>query len=210
VSINAPMNKYFAVAGLAVVLIGCSDNSAPAQIAAKVPIVAAPAADESALTEQAKAAAQALGVTLKAELEAAMQTGGPVAAMSVCQIKAPELAAAISLAKGMTVKRVSLKNRNPVTGIANEWQTQVLQDFETRKAAGEDPATLIYTAVIDDEYRFMQAIPTATVCLVCHGNDLSPAVIAKLAELYPQDKATGYKEGDLRGAFVVVKNLPRY
>jgi FtsP/CotA-like multicopper oxidase with cupredoxin domain len=210
--INAAMNKYFALAGLAVVLTGCSDNITPAQIPAQVASAAAPApaADESALTEQAKAAAQALGVTLKAELEAAMQTGGPVAAMSVCQIKAPELAAAISLAKGMTVKRVSLKNRNPVTGIANEWQTQVLQDFETRKAAGEDPATLIYTAVIDDEYRFMQAIPTATVCLVCHGNDLSPAVIAKLAELYPQDKATGYKEGDLRGAFVVVKNLPRY
>jgi FtsP/CotA-like multicopper oxidase with cupredoxin domain len=210
--INAAMNKYFAAAGLAVVLTGCSDNITPAQIPAQVASAAAPApaADESALTEQAKAAAQALGVTLKAELEAAMQTGGPVAAMSVCQIKAPELAAAISLAKGMTVKRVSLKNRNPVTGIANEWQTQVLQDFETRKAAGEDPATLIYTAVIDDEYRFMQAIPTATVCLVCHGNDLSPAVIAKLAELYPQDKATGYKEGDLRGAFVVVKNLPRY
>jgi hypothetical protein len=32
-------------------------------------------------------------------------------------------------------------------------------------------------------------------------------VTAKLNELYPADKAIGYKEGDLRGAFVVVKNL---
>ncbi|MGZ8160748.1 MAG: Tll0287-like domain-containing protein [Methylobacter sp.] len=159
------------------------------------------------MVEQAKAAVQALGGALKAELEAAMKTGGPEAALSVCQIKAPELAKAISDSQGMAVKRVSLKNRNPVMGAANEWQTKVLNDFETRKAAGEDPATLAYAEVVDHEFRFMKAIPTAAVCLGCHGTNLSPAVTAKLTELYPQDQAVGYKEGDLRGAFVVVKNL---
>lgn len=205
------MDKYFVLAGLAVLLIACSADGAPAQTVADIPAVAAPvpATSESALTEQAKAAAQALGGALKAELEAAMKTGGPVAAMSVCQIKAPELAAAISLEKGMTVKRVSLKNRNPVMGVPNEWETQVLNDFETRKAAGEYPATLTYAKTVDNEFRFMQAIPTAAVCLVCHGSNLSPDVSARLTELYPQDQATGYKEGDLRGAFVVVKNLAR-
>jgi len=203
------MNKYFLVAALMTLLAGCSEQSAPAEIPATIPEDAAviPAADESALTAEAQAAAQALGSALKAELEAAMQTGGPVAAMSVCQIKAPELAAAISLGKGMTVKRVSLKNRNPVMGVPNEWETQVLKDFETRKTAGEDPATLTYAKTVDNEFRFMQAIPTAAVCLVCHGSNLSPDVSALLAQLYPQDQATGYKEGDLRGAFVVVKNL---
>jgi FtsP/CotA-like multicopper oxidase with cupredoxin domain len=203
------MNKYFFAVGLMTLLAGCSEQSAPAAIPAKISkeAAAAPAADESALAAEARAAAKALGSALQAELEAAMKTGGPVAAMSVCQIKAPELAAAISLEKGMTVKRVSLKNRNPVTGVANEWETQVLQDFETRKAAGEDPATLTYAKTVDNEFRFMQAIPTAAVCLACHGSNLSPDVSAQLAELYPQDEATGYEEGDLRGAFVVVKNL---
>ena len=205
------MNKYFLAAGLLTLVVGCSEQSTPAPIAAKVPeeAVVAPAVDESALTAEAQAAAQALGSALKAELEAAMTAGGPVAAMSVCQIKAPELAAAVSLDKGMAVKRVSLKNRNPVTGVANEWETQVLNDFETRKAAGENPATLVYAKTVADEFRFMQAIPTAAVCLACHGSNLSPDVAATLAELYPQDQATGYKEGDLRGAFVVVKNLAR-
>jgi hypothetical protein len=102
---------------------------------------------------------------------------------------------------------VSLKNRNPVTGKANEWQTAVLNDFEAKKAAGADPATLVHAEVVGSEFRFMKAIPTAAVCLSCHGTELSPAVTAKLNELYPADKAIGYKEGDLRGAFVVVKNL---
>jgi len=60
---------------------------------------------------------------------------------------------------------------------------------------------------VNNEFRFMKAIPMAANCLQCHGTEISPAVSAKLTELYPQDKAVGYKEGDLRGAFVVVKNL---
>ena len=203
------MNKYFLLAALMTLLAGCSEQGSPVQMPAKAPAAAAPAptVDESALTAQAQAAAQALGGALKAELEAAMATGGPVAAMSVCQIKAPKLAAAISLEQGMAVRRVSLKNRNPVTGAPNPWETEVLNEFEARKAAGENPATLVYAKTVADEFRFMQAIPAATVCLTCHGTELSPAVAARLAELYPQDQATGYKEGDLRGAFVVVKNL---
>jgi len=212
------MNKYLMMVSLAALLAACGEKSAQTQVSAEVPnaaeqahttpaVIPAPSVDKAALSEQAQAAVQALGGALKAELEAAMKTAGPVVAMSVCQIKASELAKAISTEKDMAVKRVSLKNRNLVMGAANEWQTKVLNDFEVRKAAGEDTATLAYAEVVDHEFRFMKAIPTAAVCLVCHGTNLSPAVTAKLTELYPQDKATGYKEGDLRGAFVVVKNL---
>lgn len=214
------MNKYLVMVSLTAVLAACGEKNAQAQTPAEVPKAAeqarttlaaepVPPVDKAALVEQAKAAVQALGGALKAELEAAVKTGGPVAALSVCRIKAPELAKAISDEQGMAVKRVSLKNRNPVMGAANEWQTNVLNDFETRKAAGEDPANLAYAEVVDHEFRFMKAIPTASVCLGCHGTNLSPALTAKLTELYPQDQAVGYKEGDLRGAFVVVKNLTK-
>ncbi|MBK8452386.1 MAG: DUF3365 domain-containing protein [Thiofilum sp.] len=165
------------------------------------------APDKAALTEQAKNAAQKLGGTLKGELEAAMQAGGPIAALSICNLKAPEIAKAVSTESGMQVSRVSLKNRNPVMGQANEWQVQVLNDFEARKAKGETPDTLAYADIVGNEYRFMKAIPTASVCLACHGSTIAPDVSAKISELYPNDKAIGYKEGDIRGAFVVVKDL---
>lgn len=180
-------------------------GQAPAE---QVQQAAAPAqVDKAALAEEAKAAVQALGSTLKGELEAAMKAGGPVEALNICNTKAPEIAKAVSAEKEMQVSRVSLKNRNPEMGAPNEWQTKVLNDFEAKKAAGEDPATIAYADVVDNEFRFMKAIPTGAVCLKCHGTDISPAVTAKLSELYPDDKATGFKEGDLRGAFVVVKNL---
>jgi hypothetical protein len=53
----------------------------------------------------------------------------------------------------------------------------------------------------------MKAIPTGAVCLTCHGTEVKPEVLTKIKELYPNDKATGYQEGDIRGAFVAVKNL---
>lgn len=163
--------------------------------------------DQPALIEEAVDAVKTLGGSLKEELEAAMKDGGPVEAMDICSVIAPELAQMVSSEKGLKVSRVSLKSRNSVLGTPSVWQAKVLQDFEARKAKGEGPATLVYAEVVDNQFRFMKAIPTSALCLHCHGANLSPEVRASLAELYPQDKATGYKEGDLRGAFVVIKNI---
>ena len=44
-------------------------------------------------------------------------------------------------------------------------------------------------------------------CVTCHGETIAPSIAAKIDELYPADKATGFREGDLRGAFVVTKTL---
>jgi hypothetical protein len=52
----------------------------------------------------------------------------------------------------------------------------------------------------------MRAIRINTpACLSCHGKkeDLDPEVLDQLNELYADDRATGFSEGDLRGAFVV-------
>lgn len=211
---------------LALVLTACGGNDKPAPEAPKTsssastaaPVTATPAPattptppsttpDKAALTDQAKNAVQKLGGTLKGELETAMKTGGAIPALGICNLKAPEIAKAVSAESGMQVSRVSLKNRNPVMGQANDWQIQVLNDFEARKAKGEAVDTLAYSEIVEDEYRFMKAIPTGAVCLTCHGTEVKPEVLTKIKELYPNDKATGYQEGDIRGAFVAVKNL---
>jgi hypothetical protein len=158
----------------------------------------------------AKAATASFGKALKSELVTAMQSGGPVAAIEVCNLKAPGIAEAVALEQGVAIYRVSLKNRNP-DNVPNDWQTAVLQEFEQRKTGGEEPDSLAWseTRVVEGgkEFRFMKAIPTATVCLACHGETLAAPVAQRISELYPDDKATGFSEGDIRGAFVVVKNL---
>ena len=50
---------------------------------------------------------------------------------------------------------------------------------------------------------YAEPIVMQPLCLVCHGEILQPEIAARIAELYPDDRATGFKEGDLRGAFWV-------
>ena len=155
---------------------------------------------------EAKAAIKELAVALKTELKGAMQAGGPVAAIGVCNTQAMPITQKVANEQGLLLGRVSLKNRNPAN-LPNEWQTAVLESFEQQKTAGKDIGSLSWSETVNidgkQEFRFMKAIPTGAVCLSCHGTDLSPDVSRILADLYPMDRATGYREGEIRGAFVV-------
>jgi len=158
----------------------------------------------------AKAAIQALAGDLQTELKGAMQAGGPVAAIEVCNTKAIPITQKVASEQGLSLGRVSLKNRNPAN-LPNTWQITVLEDFERQKAAGMAIDSLVWSETVNvdgqREFRFMKAIPTAGICLACHGDALSPEVSQVLARLYPTDRATGYHEGDIRGAFVVTRKL---
>lgn len=207
--------KRLLLLSLASLLVACGGKSEQAATTANESAAAKPAAapmDKAALAEEAKTAIKVYGGSLKSELQTAMQSGGPINALTVCNTKAPEIAKSVSEGQHLQISRVSLRNRNPTTGVPNEWQAQVLNDFEARKVKGEAIESLVYSETVKQgdkqEFRFMKAIPTEAMCLTCHGTEISPAVMTRINELYPQDKATGFKEGDLRGAFVVVKNLP--
>ena len=162
-------------------------------------------------------AAQARGLindfatTLQGELKAALKAGGPVAAVEVCTDKAPAIAAELSDQSGWDVGRTSLKTRNTALNTPDAWETEVLEQFESRKANGESPKGMSYDSVVETEdgkvYRFMQAIPTGEVCLACHGKDIAPDLAAALDKSYPEDQARGYSLGDIRGAFTLSKPM---
>jgi hypothetical protein len=166
--------------------------------------------DESAELEWAIEATMEYAGALKSELMAAMNSGGAIEAIEVCNTRALVIGREVSLANNVNLSRVSIRNRNPANA-PNEWQTAVLEAFETRKQAGEGVDTLTWHEVAEtdngSEFRFMKAIPTGGLCLQCHGPNIAPPVAEKLAELYPDDQATGFNEGDLRGAFVVTRQL---
>jgi hypothetical protein len=195
-----------------IMLAACSPESENA--AREAPVAVKADTSEKSLNEESTRARAAIGefaTALQAELKRAMKHGGPVNAIGVCNTTAMPITETVSLEQGLELSRVSLKNRNPANA-AEGWQKKILESFETRQAAGEDPAILVWSgfAEVDgkQQFRFMKAIPTGELCLQCHGKNISPDVNAKLAELYPEDKATAYSAGDIRGAFVVTRNLP--
>ncbi len=169
---------------------------------------------EIAIPEQALHEARSLvktfGSHLKASLKPAIQSGGPVNAINVCNLQAEKIAEAVSVKSNWQVGRTSLKARN-ANNTPDVWELKNLLKFEQRKAAGEDVSTIEYSELVAQDgqsvYRYMKAIPTAGLCLKCHGSQLDNDVSAKLKELYPYDQAVNFKEGDIRGAFSLYKVL---
>ena len=148
---------------------------------------------------------------LKGQLVAALKSGGPEKAITVCNTTAPAIAKKHSKAKNWRIARTSLKPRN-TDNAPDSWEKGVLEQFEARKAAGEDPKKMEYYEVVeaDDKksFRYMKAIPTAEKpCLMCHGGNIKPEVASALDAKYPNDQARGYKAGDIRGAFTITQPM---
>ena len=145
---------------------------------------------------------------LKGELMASMKASGPVVSIDVCKDKAPIIAKSLSDKYGWEIARTSLKLRNP-TNFPDAWETKVLEQFDARKKSGESVKPMAYFSEVEEhgenKFRFMKAIPVAKPCLVCHGENINTDILTKLQSTYPEDKATGYKLGDVRGAFTITK-----
>jgi cytochrome c553 len=135
-----------------------------------------------------------------------MKTNGPVKAVKVCKDVAPQIASQLSVENGWKVARVTTKVRNPLMGMADQWERKALAEFEAKATEGESYETMSKTAVVDEDgkfyFRYMKPLVIKPVCLTCHGGDEQiPATVKNgLMEAYPFDQAKGYKDGELRGA----------
>jgi len=167
-------------------------------------------AQEPAWVGEARKVAGSVPPKLVAVLTEEIGKSGPEGAILVCRDKAPQLAKAASDETGWSVRRVSLRNRNP-RAVPDGWERAALEDFDRRAAAGESATTLEKAEIVTEggkqSYRYMRALPTQSLCLNCHGapEQLTPAVTEKLKALYPDDKAVGYRPGDIRGAMTIRK-----
>jgi hypothetical protein len=169
---------------------------------------------ESATVDSTRNIAGQLLNSLGHKLKTALSTDGPLAAVSVCKEAAPAIANSLSAEHGVQITRVSTRVRNQKMGIPNVWQKEALTQFEERLAAGEKPADLEYWKVVETangkrELHYAKAIAVQPQCLSCHGQpqDIPAALAEKIRQEYPNDQATGYSAGKLRGAVVITKPL---
>lgn len=171
------------------------------------------AEDLAAREQAARKAAGELVKKLGGALKQEMKSGGPGKAIMVCRDLAPQIAGEISRANGWQVTRVGTRVRNPMLGLADDWERKVLANFAARAAKGEKYKDIAFGEVLEfggaKHYRFMKAIPVKQGCLGCHGSaeQIPDGVKARLASNYPHDRATGYQVGELRGAVSIVQPL---
>jgi hypothetical protein len=136
----------------------------------------------------------------KQELQAALRDGmrqGPEYAMTACRDKAPEIAAGLSV-DGVQMGRTSHRLRNAANA-PEPWLRPLLAEYVER---GDDktPRAL---RLKDGSVGYVEPIYVQPLCLKCHGDDIDASIKGKLAELYPEDEATGFASGEFRGVFWV-------
>jgi hypothetical protein len=163
------------------------------------------------LVAEGKGLVQQFGGALKTELLAAVEAGGPVNAINVCNLQAPAMATSMSEASGWSIGRSSHLLRNPANA-PDEFTATAIEEFLARQVAGESAADLAKAAIVEENgqrvFRLVKAIPTGGLCLNCHGGDnVKPIIVDRLAELYPEDMARGFSEGEMRGVFTLSKQL---
>lgn len=176
-----------------------------------LPAVPAAAADLGKYQQESRAIVGPFMQQLAAENQKAMKEGGPASAIKVCKDIAPMLAGDLSRQHGIKLTRVSLKVRNPLLGMADEWEQKTLKQFEARLAAGEKPETLEAAEIVSEPagryFRYMKGIVLQPGCVACHGDAIDDTVKASLAADYPHDQAIGYAPGQVRGGASIRRPL---
>src|SRR5512145_656488 len=154
--------------------------------------------DEAALLK-GRSAAAALNETLTTRMSRSLKESGPRAAMSVCAYQAQALAEEVGKNEGVKVKRTSLKLRNPANA-PDDYEKALLARLSAEGREGKLP-----DEHLDERrelgrrvFRYAKPLVVSSLCVNCHGRgeEISGDVRRVLETRYPDDAATGYREGD--------------
>jgi len=145
---------------------------------------------------------------LQTNLGMALKEGGFPRAVEFCAGKAEELTKKVNDELVVVrVSRVSDKYRNPGNK-PDRLDAEVIEEFKRKLAEGKLPPYEIREVEVEGKKYFVyyKPITVAPFCLNCHGDpkQMNPEVLRVIKEKYPQDRALGYKPGELRGVFKVL------
>ncbi len=134
-----------------------------------------------------------------------IQNDGLESAIHYCNLKATYITDSISILYGADIKRTSLFYRNPANAPTEEEQI-FLNRYQDLLNQGE--ATSFMMIESHDSYQYFSPIRVQEMCLNCHGLPNRIRASEIISTLYPNDLATGYLAGDLRGMWSIsIKKL---
>ncbi len=142
--------------------------------------------------------------SLSGNLKAAMQTGGPENAIKFCNINAMPLTDSLAKAFNVKIKRTSLQLRNPQNR-ADSLEAYMI-DLYGQIQKMQKPMVGKALLTRENEIRYFAPILIKPQCLLCHGTvgaEVTEETYALIKEHYPDDSATGYQEGQLRGIWSI-------
>lgn len=164
---------------------------------------ALPEREAAVAVEIGSPAADALAGGVFEGLNRARDELGLVGALEFCSAEAQGLTEEIQEAHDarLDLKRTTLRWRNPANA-PDPWEERILDYLARleRNAPDSIPGELTARGP-EGTLRYYRVLRTAPMCLNCHGAipAMAPDVRESIRELYPDDRATGYQEGEVRG-----------
>lgn len=197
------MNKYLSLIVVALVLIlqSCNNKKASQEQGAEQ-VTPVTTKDLTPLEQGEAIAMQAQGELAKNLLQA-LNSQGPEYALAFCNERAITLTDSMGSVLSTNIKRVSDKPRNK-ENLAGPAAMGYIEASKLIMEDGMSPKPFLY----DDGTKKQGFYPILAnkMCMQCHGqpnSQILSGTLAKLETLYPDDMATGYSEGDLRGIWIV-------
>ncbi len=141
--------------------------------------------------------------TLSQTLSKAIGEGGIGNAIQYCNLAALPMVDSLSQINNAEIRRASMKPRNPKDAPTPE-ERKILERYHKIAAEGESPEPVVQRE--GDKIAYYSPIVIKPLCLNCHGQvgtEVSDEDYAQIQALYPEDKAIGYKLGDLRGIWSI-------
>lgn len=159
-------------------------------------------ANESSELNLARSISDELINSVREVLLKEIEKGGVIGAVQVCSQMSQEIIKKHQQRHNVYIRRISEKFRNNQNA-PDKYELSVLRKLSSMKEIPTEYYEIVQEG--DGKYlRYFKTITIQPVCLYCHGkNEIPEDVRSFLKQKYPDDKATGYSVGELRGAVSV-------
>jgi hypothetical protein len=155
-------------------------------------------------SDKGKEIAQASFNALSEKLTEQMKMGGTAQAIPFCNIEAMPLTQQLSAKYNVAIKRTSNKLRNQKNK-PTERELEIINNYHKLISDNKEIMPIVEVDINNIKHFYTPIIVKAN-CLVCHGKPdefVTMKTDSIIKSLYPNDKAVGYNEGDLRGIWSI-------
>lgn len=164
------------------------------------------AEEKQLYVNKGKEIAQQTMKTLGANLMKTMSEKGVADAARFCNLQADPLVDSLRKAHQAEIRRATLMPRNTKNQATPQEEQIIMQYVEQLKTPEAQLKPVVMRAGADSVAFFAPIQITGDLCLKCHGTvgaEVSEKDYELIKSLYPDDKAMGYKAGDLRGIWSI-------
>lgn len=142
--------------------------------------------------------------TLRNSLISAISSHGVDGAISFCNENAYPITDIY--ADSVVIRRTSLRVRNS-SNKPDSLELVTLKDMEGLMQSSKMPSARVVRQQSRGEIHYFKPIILQAMCMNCHGTpgtQIQKLTQTKITELYPDDQAVNFKEGDLRGIWHII------